>query len=102
MSLLISVQVESGPLTWPLQTLTNGKGNSLAVASLACFLNNLIGNSSVILREGSEVVCLLFCEGRKPVFWNCRTGVKLDVDVDAFHQSGEIQQQLGIDGSKAE
>ena len=82
--------------------MKNSRGNALSAVSLACALNNLIGNKSAVLRDGDEVAALLFDKEGRSFLWNCKSGIKIAASIEAFHKSKKIQEQLGIDAAKAE
>ena len=94
LKLLTAFEVDSSGIKWPLNTLKDKKGSVRSISSLACTMNNLLGNSATLLvNEEGLILCTLF-EGEKSWIWNCANGKLLEASVDDFHNNSDLRESI--------
>ena len=91
---LASFEVEGSDIKWPADTLREGKGSVRSIASLACTMNTLLGNSSsLLLNEKGVILCILF-EAGKTWIWNCEKGAVYESSVESFHGDASLRKTI--------
>jgi len=94
LNFMASFKVDESTIKWPLDTLGNRKGSTRSITSLACTMNNLLGNtSSLLVNEEGLVLCVLFNENESFI-WNCAKGELYDTSLDAFHNDPKLRASI--------
>ena len=94
LNLMLSFEQVKAEVSWPLDVLKEQKGSVKSVASLACTMNGLLGNTSTLMvNKAGLTLCVLF-DKEQSLIWNCQKGELFEVSLAAFHSDGELRKTI--------